>query len=142
MKTTLRTSRDIDSLSLDLKRSALRVVQEALLNAHKHASATRVSIHAKVTRGALVLRVYDNGRGIAGLVTNGSTQGEGIQLRCRDPGDARRLRQFGGDLVIRTKRHGTTVLAAVSVTLSGLSKGEVTVVGDETEQLELGRVVS
>jgi signal transduction histidine kinase len=45
--------------------AAFRIVQEALTNAMRHARATRVGIHVAVTCGCLVVRVTDDGTGLA-----------------------------------------------------------------------------
>ncbi len=48
----------------------IRIIQEALTNAWRHAQATRVEIRAQRENGSLVLQVRDNGRGFpeAGVV--------------------------------------------------------------------------
>ena len=41
----------------------IRIVQEALINAHKHAAANRIDISVEERDGALVVAIRDNGRG-------------------------------------------------------------------------------
>jgi signal transduction histidine kinase len=51
------------SLSAEIDLQLLRIVQEALTNIRKHASATRAAITMRVTGAALELIVSDNGQG-------------------------------------------------------------------------------
>jgi signal transduction histidine kinase len=111
----LTAAEAIDGLPLELQTCALRVVQEALLNAYKHAGATRLSVNARLFRGSLVLRVRDNGYGIAGKIADDDVSGAGIRLGVGIPAMRARIRYFGGALVIRGKPCGTTVLAAIEV---------------------------
>ncbi|MFS8084427.1 MAG: PAS domain S-box protein, partial [Acidobacteriota bacterium] len=50
-------------LRVELETACFRIVQEALTNVARHAQATRVSVHLKLTNGNLDLRVKDNGLG-------------------------------------------------------------------------------
>lgn len=111
----LTVSDAVDDLSLDLQTCALRVVQEALLNAYKHAGAARLSVNARMLRGALVLRVRDDGRGIAGSIRADEAEAPSIRLGVGIPAMRARIRHFGGALVIRGKPHGTTVMAVIAV---------------------------
>jgi signal transduction histidine kinase len=115
LSTTLVASAALDHLSEDLQRAVFRVVQEALANTHRHAEATRVTVRARLARGTLFVSIRDNGHGI-----------EGVHGRLRDldeapvgvglPGMRARLRQFGGDLIIRSGRNGTRLTAMVPLT--------------------------
>ena len=62
-------------------------------------------------RDRLVVRIRDNGRGMACVgQCRRTASGMGVGI----PGGApRRLRQFGGDLKIRSGSHGTSLLAYV-----------------------------
>ena len=62
-----------------------RVAQEALLNVHKHARATRVDVRVEHCRGEVVLEVTDNG---VGLADDSAVSGRGAGLRgMRDRAD-------------------------------------------------------
>ncbi|HEY6722250.1 MAG TPA: response regulator [Burkholderiales bacterium] len=56
-----------DAPVLDRERStaAFRIFQELLTNIARHANATRIDVVMRVESGALVLKVEDNGKGIA-----------------------------------------------------------------------------
>lgn len=105
----VRVASAVNEAPSDIQRSILRVVQEALTNVHRHADASHVHVGAKVVGGCLVVRVRDNGRGMP------TSDGAGARLRMGVgiPGMHARLRQFGGDLKIRTRSKGTSLLAYV-----------------------------
>jgi len=115
LKATVRASARIDDLSHDLQRSVFRVVQEALSNAHRHGSATRIGVNAKLARGVLFVRISDNGRGMSTSQT-GSPAPNGHGMGVGIPGMRARMQQFGGDLQIRSHPGRTTVLAIVPLT--------------------------
>lgn len=98
----------LDGLPVSMQQTLLRVVQEALANVHRHAAASRVSVHLRVTSESIVLSVADNGRGMDRA--NLSTAGTGIGMS----GMHARIDKHGGEL--RVKSHpgrGTRVLAQV-----------------------------
>ena len=81
-----------------------RVAQEALLNVHKHARATRVDVRVEQRPGEVVLEVTDNG---VGLAEDAAVSGRGAGLRgMRDRADL-----LGGRLqVARNERGGTRLV--------------------------------
>nr|WP_283254277.1 ATP-binding protein [Ramlibacter paludis] len=83
----------------------LRIVQEAVGNAVKHAAATRLRVSLLAEGNSLLLQVADNGRGIAppaGQAVPPSAQ-RGIA------GMHTRARQLGGTLDVASDAYGTTV---------------------------------
>ncbi len=56
-------SKPLKSLPPETVLHMLRVVQEALTNARKHAQATQIRVALSQERGTLYLEVYDNGQG-------------------------------------------------------------------------------
>ena len=84
--------------------AVFRVVQEALLNVHKHARATRVDVRVEQRPGEVVLEVTDNG---VGLAEDAAVSGRGAGLRgMRDRADL-----LGGKLqVARNERGGTRLV--------------------------------
>ena len=94
-------------LPIDVEMALYRVAQEALINVHKHASATHaiVTYHREADR--LVLKVEDNGIGIGGH--NGNHVGSGVGIQ----GMRARLTQLGGALTLSTLRRGTRLKAVV-----------------------------
>ena len=53
-------------LAPDVQAQVFRIVQEALTNVRKHASARRVVVALGMEEGTLVVQVEDDGRGMAG----------------------------------------------------------------------------
>ena len=102
--TDLRFDADAGGLDFDAQRSLLRVVQEALMNVHRHAGASRVRIRAREREGWLEISILDDG---VGITATPRRHGVGI------PGMQSRLRQSGGSLQIRCGRRGTLVVARV-----------------------------
>lgn len=114
LKVALRLSPLVDSLTFALQITVFRIVQEGLANVHRHASASRVSIDVRVIQEQLHLLVSDNGRGFtsgSGASARGGAapgrMGVGI------PGIKARLRQFGGELVVRSGPGGTRLHGAM-----------------------------
>jgi two-component system NarL family sensor kinase len=105
---TVRVAEVTDGLPLELRRTMLRIFQEALTNAHRHAEATRVVVTLRMTSGGTILCIGDDGRGMRRPAPAGlPTLGVGI------PGMRIRLHQFGGSLRIRSSRRGTIVRAFI-----------------------------
>ena len=111
----IRIPEEVDDLPPDLQRAILRVVQEALTNVHRHADASHVSVKARIMSGRLVVRIRDNGHGMAGPARPDGP----IRLGVGIAGMRARLEQFGGSLRIRTGRGGTSVVAMVPVPGAG-----------------------
>ena len=76
-----------------------RIAQEALTNALRHSLATRVRIRLESARGALHLKVQDNGRGI-GAEALGASDGLGLKIMRY------RAQMLGGNLVIERAPDG------------------------------------
>jgi signal transduction histidine kinase len=77
-----------------LEDAAYRIVQEALLNAHRHGEARRASVRLLVNDGRLVLTVTDDGCGPgSGLVTPSGTGVAGMRSRVGGLGGSFALAQ-------------------------------------------------
>lgn len=96
-------------LPIDIEMALYRVAQEALINVHKHASATQavVTYHREPDR--VILQVEDDGVGIGGR--NASHVGSGVGIQ----GMRARLRQLGGELTLSTLKRGTRLKALVPI---------------------------
>ncbi len=111
----IRIPEEVDNLPPELQRAILRVVQEALTNVHRHASASHVSVDARIRSEQLVVRIRDNGHGMTGAAGPAKPVRFGVGVA----GMRARLEQFGGLLKIRTGRAGTSVLASVPIRVPG-----------------------
>jgi signal transduction histidine kinase len=123
LKTQVTVSGDVEGLPFPLQCSLLRMIQEALANVHRHASASIVSIGLKKRSDALRLIVADDGCGMPGAerrAAGSARNGMGIS------GMKGRLHEFGGRLEFRSGPHGTTIVATIPLSAARLwsSSGE------------------
>jgi signal transduction histidine kinase len=111
LNTTAQVAADVDNFAPDVQRALLRIVQEALANVHRHASATEVLVKLKTTKTTLMFNITDNGRGMNdfdhGDVASSRAFGLGL------PGMHARVTLLGGTLKILSGMHGTTVFGKV-----------------------------
>ena len=112
LKVTVRSCGSVDQLSFPLQQALLRVVQEALTNVYRHASATRVSVNFRCVGKRLRLVISDDGQKTE--ATSGQN-GKPFRLGVGIPGMIARMRQFGGNLDIRSGPNGTAVHATVFI---------------------------
>jgi len=101
-----------ERLPRDVEIALFRVVQEALINIHRHAESPSAVIRLRGDRHQLTLSIEDRGRGmppelIAQLPGGGGAFGVGIA------GMRERLEQLGGSLDIESNERGTLVHARV-----------------------------
>jgi PAS domain S-box-containing protein len=101
-----RLDSSADNLPYQKQRTLLRIAQEALSNAHRHAAASRVMLQLRWIADRVHLIVSDNGSGSRG---SRAAAGPGHGIR----GMLARVRQYGGDLRICDRATGTKVHAAV-----------------------------
>lgn len=106
----LRSNRKFDEQPLGMQRTLFRIVQEALANVHRHASASHVSVELRWISGRLHLVIRDNGQGFRSEVQERNPRHPGIGLL----GIRTRARRFGGEFRIRSGPHGTSLHVVVS----------------------------
>ena len=99
-------------LPQDVETALFRVVQEALINTHRHAQSATASIRLTAAADLLTLEIEDRGRGmspevLSSVTTGGGAPGVGIA------GMRERLEQLGGRLNIESSDRGTTIRATV-----------------------------
>lgn len=93
-----------------IEHAVLRVTQEALANATRHADATTVTVRLSTTDGQVVLEVSDNGRGFDA----GAEQKGGVGLGLRAMRD--RAAEHGGGLsIVSAAGTGTVIRASFPV---------------------------
>jgi signal transduction histidine kinase len=83
----------------------LRVAQEGLANAIKHAQAGRIRLTLHRNRAGAQIRVDDDGRGFE-PDADGASEGLGLRLMRE------RIAELGGTLVIRSRPAEGTVIEA------------------------------
>lgn len=94
----------VDGVSPPLQHAALRIVQEALLNANRHARASRVAVELKVDGDRLKVAITDDG---CGMEPDSGEPCLGVGI----PGMRARAQQVLGDLMISSDGTGTRVVA-------------------------------
>ncbi|MEP6809820.1 MAG: ATP-binding protein [Chthoniobacterales bacterium] len=77
-----------------------RIAQEAIANAVRHGVATRIELELETTSSGGMLRISDNGTGIA--LTRSESTGMGVSIMCY------RAHLIGGDLAIAPSEDGGT----------------------------------
>jgi PAS domain S-box-containing protein len=105
LETRLRIDAKAEELPFSVQRALLRVVQEALANVHRHASASKVSITVKCAADRVHLVVADDGKGANGMAKREPC--ETFRAGVGIPGMTARLRRAGGDLEIESGPRGT-----------------------------------
>jgi signal transduction histidine kinase len=97
-----------ERLPLDTETALFRMVQESLINIHRHAGSESARIRLQRDAEMVVLEVEDRGHGIPDaelthILSRGGAAGVGIA------GMSERIEQLGGRLEITSSERGTTV---------------------------------
>lgn len=101
-----------ERLDQNVETALFRVVQEALINVHRHAGSSRASIRLHRSGDGLTLEVEDAGRGMPASVVEQLPAGGGA-LGVGVAGMRERLQQLGGTLDVTSGERGTIVRAHV-----------------------------
>ena len=99
-------------LPQEVETGLFRVVQEALINTHRHAQSATASIRLTAAADLLTLEIEDRGRGMSPEVLSSVTMGGGAP-GVGIAGMRERLEQLGGRLNIESSVRGTTIRATV-----------------------------
>jgi len=94
------------ALSSEVQTALLRVCQESLTNARKHAEATEVSVTLVFGPDSVGLDVKDNGKGFDAGMPHGATMQGGFGL----PGMEQRANSLGGNLAVRSEKGKGTLV--------------------------------
>jgi signal transduction histidine kinase len=108
---------DDESLPVAIREDLLRIAQEAISNALRHAKPTAISVTLRLDPSSLVLSVKDNGCAIATAAE--IREGFGlVNMRAR-------AKKLNGSLEIRSAPdQGTNILVTLPVSSSGQNKGK------------------
>ena len=105
----LDLSANFARLPADWEIALFRIVQEALVNIHRHSGSARATVRVTWTSAHVVLEISDEGRGISRekqwAFATGGAMGVGIS------GMRERVAQLGGHLELQSSSTGTTVRA-------------------------------
>jgi signal transduction histidine kinase len=109
LKAHIRMPRQPCPIDSDRQMALFRILQEALVNVHRHALATTVAVELVDNGAEIVLRVKDDGQGIRHA--NGTDFAPGAGML----GMRARLKEFGGTLKIDSGPAGTILTASLPV---------------------------
>jgi len=112
LEVTFSGADDLGELSDAIKLVLFRVLQESLMNAHRHAHATSVSVNCWREQDRVLLQIQDDGVGIppeklARFNHNGSGMGVGLT------GIWERVRDVGGEAALINAGKGMTIRISV-----------------------------
>ena len=108
--TTFETVVFRNRLDEEARIALYRIAQEALTNIERHAGATDVSVLLTGHRKGALLKITDNGKGMA--TRQPLQKGAGLGLRNMQE----RIEQLGGSLTVRTGTDGTDIEAQIPLT--------------------------
>lgn len=104
------------TLQPEVEADLLRVAQEAVANAARHAGARNVALELRYDAAAVELRVSDDGRGLRTGQTKPRTDGSGFGLTAM----RERVERHGGELGVHSiAGMGTELVARIAVPSTG-----------------------
>jgi signal transduction histidine kinase len=105
----VQVAKDLGRLDSDTETALFRVMQECLLNVHRHSDSSTASVILTREQGEIRLEIRDHGKGMDCLEDhNGTSFGVGLF------GIRERIRQLKGRLeIISGRGEGTRVIASV-----------------------------
>ncbi len=102
----LELPENIGRLPEEIETTVFRVIQEALVNVHRHSGSPTAKVQITVTDVELTLTVTDEGKGLKEEIQLGEGQ-LGVGIR----GMRERIRQLGGEIEFRNGTSGTILTA-------------------------------
>ena len=119
IQTSFEVSPAFSRVSQEVELALFRVLQEGLTNVHRHSDSATAKVQLLGQNNRVILKIIDEGKGIHpknwDATARDGMRAFGVGLR----GMTERLRQLGGTLELSSKPGGTTVTAAIPVTLEG-----------------------
>ncbi len=110
----LELPEQFDRLPRDTETALFRIVQESLINIHRHAESETARIHLRYAARTLVLEIEEWGRGIPKASLERITSGEGV-VGVGIAGMSERIERLGGRLELTSSARGTTVRVRVPI---------------------------
>jgi PAS domain S-box-containing protein len=108
----LELPESFERLPLDTETALFRIVQESLINIHRHAGSESARIRLRRAAETLVLEIEDQGHGIPTDSLKQIMRGRGA-VGVGIAGMGERIEQLGGRLEITSSNQGTTVRAGL-----------------------------
>ena len=110
----LELPEQFERLPRDTETALFRIVQESLINIHRHAESETARIRLRRAAGTLVLEIEDWGRGIPKASLKQIKNGEGV-VGVGIAGMSERIERLGGRLELTSSDCGTTVRVRVAL---------------------------
>jgi signal transduction histidine kinase len=110
---TLELPDCLERMPHDVELTLFRVVQEALINIHRHANSPTATIRLRRDAHEVVLEVEDHGRGMPAHVVESMRSPSSSLVGVGLPGLRERLQQLDGGLEIESTEGRLTLRAAV-----------------------------
>ena len=108
----LEVSAFVPRLASEVELALFRVVQESLINIHRHSGSKTAKIRLYWERGQVLLEVSDSGRGIPGSKQD-TNKRDFPRLGVGIPSMIERIKQVGGGLEVESSDSGTTIRVKV-----------------------------
>jgi PAS domain S-box-containing protein len=106
LQISLEMPQDFGRLPREMELVVFRLVQECLTNIHRHSGSKTASIEVARVGGEVMVEIRDSGHGMsAQRLADIQSGGSGVGIR----GMRERLRQFEGELKIRSDGNGTII---------------------------------
>lgn len=112
----LELPEDLPRLSEAVEIALFRVLQESLTNVHRHSQAPSAEIKVEVDAEEITMEVSDHGRGMPEYVLQ-QLRGDGTKLGVGLAGMRERIHELGGTFDVTSGENGTTIRAAVPLTI-------------------------
>jgi signal transduction histidine kinase len=97
----------------EMETMLFRVVQECLINVHRHSGSKTASIRLSQSQGQLVMEIEDQGKGLTAEELSGIAAGAMLGVGLR--GIRERIKDFGGELEVLSSGQGTMVKATIPI---------------------------
>ncbi len=114
LKVKIEIAKDGERLPREIELVLFRVLQESLTNIHRHAGSDTAEVLLRREAAQVTLSVRDQGRGFeAGVLERLMTDGSGVGVGLA--GIRERVREMGGDLVVRSSTNGTVLQVFIPI---------------------------
>jgi PAS domain S-box-containing protein len=108
----LRIGEDFGRLAADMELAIFRVVQEGLTNIHRHSGSEKAKIRIAREDDRILIDVEDCGKGMSPeRLVEIQSRGSGVGIR----GMRERVRQFQGEMKIRSNSSGTHIRVSLPI---------------------------
>jgi PAS domain S-box-containing protein len=115
IKVELQVPDDLPRMTANTETVIFRVVQQSLVNIHRHSGSQIAKIRIKCDAERISLRISDEGKGMSLVALDGINTGTGL-VGVGMAGMRERVRGLGGDFEVRSRNDGTTIQISLPVT--------------------------